>query len=128
MKWKKLLTYGLTAVLAFGLGVLALAVVIRPVPLTVGSMDLTQAADGHYIGTCQNKLLFAVVDVTVKEHRIVSVDVLDHKESYMGVARAVASGVVEKQSPDVDAISGATFSHDTVLKAVENALAGQAPD
>ena len=122
MKAKKILLHILAVALSFCLGFFALALILRPTPLNVGSIDLTAAEDGHYIGVCQNKILFAVVDIHVKGHTIQNVQVLEHKASYMGVAQAVAQQVVNRQSLDIDAISGATFTRDTVLKAIENGL------
>ncbi len=119
---KRLLSYILTAALAFLLGVFALACVLRPQPLDIGSLELSTAADGQYIGVCQNKILLAVVRVTVKDHRITDIEVLEHKASYMAQAVRTADAVCESQSLEVDAVSGATLTRDTVLKAVENAL------
>lgn len=122
VKFKKALSYILTALLAFCLGVFALACVIRPQPLSVGDMDLSAVADGEYIGVCQNKLLFAVVRVGVRQHEIESVQVLYHKAAYIRQAEQTADAVRAAQSLEIDAISGATLTRDTVLKAIENAV------
>ena len=111
-----------SAAFAGAAAVFVMACVLRPVPLAVSAVRLGTIADGSYIGTCQNKILFAVVRVDVKAHRIESIDVLDHKKSYMDQAERTAQRIVEKQTPAVDAISGATLTSDTVKKAVENAL------
>lgn len=123
-RFKKALPYAVTAAAAFLLGILALAMLLRPRVLNVGTVDLDGISDGTYVGVCQNKILFAVVQVAVSEHRIVDARVLWHKASYLPQANAVASGVVNGQSLDVDAISGATLTRSTVLKAIENALEG----
>lgn len=120
---KKLLSYMLTALLAFAMGVFALASVIRPQPMEVSQLDLSDVPDGHYIGVCQNKLLFAVVGVDVREHEFSSVDVLYHKAAYMEQAELTADMALAGQTLQVDAISGATLTRDTVLKAIENAVA-----
>ena len=85
-------------------------------------MDLSTVADGEYIGVCQNKILIAVVKVRVQNHEIMDIEVLEHKASYMGQAERIAGEVCAGQTLEVDAISGATFTSDTVLKAIENAL------
>lgn len=123
--FKRALTLVLVAVISFGLGVFALACLLRPQALDVDEPDLSAVADGEYIGFCQNKLLFAVVRVEVREHRIEGVEVLAHKESYMPQARQTAERVCAGQSLRVDAVSGATLTASTVLKAVENALTGR---
>ena len=47
---------------------------------------------------------------------------VEHKASYMEQAKQIAGAVCSEQSIEVDAISGATLTSDTVLKAIENAL------
>ena len=57
-----------------------------------------------------------------KNHEIADIEILEHKASYMGQAERIAGEVCAGQTLEVDAISGATFTSDTVLKAIENAL------
>jgi uncharacterized protein with FMN-binding domain len=59
---------------------------------------------------CQNKFLLAVVKVEVKHHKITSIEILEHKTSYMKHARHIAVNVCSVQSLDVDAVSGALSS------------------
>ena len=118
-----------TAVLSAGLTFAAMALWLRPLRLPVGAIDLAHTADGVYIGSCQNKLLTAVVQATVADHRLTEARVLFHKSAYMGPAQAVADSIVAAQSLSVDGVSGATLTARTVQKAVENALAqGTADD
>ena len=98
------------------------ALLLRPQTLEIGTVDLNTVADGEYIGVCQNKILIAVVKVRVQNHEIMDIEVLEHKASYMGQAERIAGEVCAEQTLEVDAISGATFTSDTVLKAIENAL------
>ena len=98
------------------------ALLLRPQALEIGTVDLNTVADGEYIGVCQNKILIAVVKVRVQNHEITDIEVLEHKASYMGQAERIAGEVCAGQTLEVDAISGATFTSDTVLKAIENAL------
>ena len=95
---------------------------LRPQTLSIGKVDLNKVADGEYIGVCQNKILFAVVKVEVQNHKITDIEVVEHKASYMEQAEQIAGAVSSAQSLDVDAITGATLTSDTVLKAIENAL------
>jgi uncharacterized protein with FMN-binding domain len=111
-----------SAVFAGAASVFIMACILRPVPLAVSPVKLSAIADGSYIGTCQNKILFAVVRADVRDHRIENIEVLYHKKSYMDQAERTAARIVEKQTPTVDAVSGATLTSDTVKKAVENAL------
>lgn len=98
------------------------AVVLRPQNLSIGTVDLNMVADGEYIGVCQNKILFAVVKVEVKDKRIIDIEVVEYKASYMEQAEQIAGAVSSSQSLEVNTISGATLTSDTVLKAIENAL------
>lgn len=70
----------------------------------------------------KTKILFAVVKVEVQDHRITDIEVVEHKASYMEKAERIAGAVSSAQSLEVDAISGATLTSDTILKAIENAL------
>jgi uncharacterized protein with FMN-binding domain len=122
MNKSMVLTAAITAVFSVMVSVFAMATLLRPVKLESGPVDLMQVADGEYIGFCQNKILFGVVRVLVKDHRMTGVEVLAHKESYMGYAKQTAKNIMESQSLESDSISGATFTCDTIKKAVENAL------
>lgn len=108
----------ITAFLCFA----AFAFLLRPQALEISTVDLNTMADGEYIGECQNKILIAVVKVRIQNHEIIDIEVLEHKASYMGQAERIAGEVCDKQTLEVDAISGATFTSRTVLKAIENAL------
>lgn len=121
-KWKKAVPYLLTIVVTICVCFAVVAVVLRPQTLSIGTVDLNAVADGEYIGVCQNKILFAVVKVEVQDHKITDIEVVEHKTSYMEQAEQIAGAVSSAQSLDVDAITGATLTSDTVLKAIENAL------
>ncbi|SFG46763.1 FMN-binding protein [Enterocloster clostridioformis] len=121
-KMKKILPYVSTVVITLFSGFVIVAFVLRPQKLEIGAVDLDTVSDGEYVGVCQNKILFAVVKVKVQNHEISDVEVIEHKASYMKQAEQIAENVCDKQSLDVDTISGATLTSDTVLKAIENAL------
>jgi uncharacterized protein with FMN-binding domain len=100
----------------------AIAQILRPRYLDIENVDFSVVADGTYTGVFQNKILLAVVQVEVADHKIVSIEILEHKDAYLPQARQIAGDVLNKQSLEVDAISGATLTSDTVLKAIEDAL------
>ncbi len=122
MNKRMVLTVTATAVLSVLVSVFVIATLLRPTKLESGPVDLSTVADGEYIGFCQNKILFGVVCVSVKDHLMTNIEVLAHKESYMNFANQTAKCVLASQSLQVDSISGATFTSDTIKKAVENAL------
>lgn len=119
---KKVLPYVFTVAITLFIGFVIVAFVLRPQKLEIRTVDLDTASDGEYVGVCQNKILFAVVKVKIQDHKITDVEVIEHKESYMEQARQIAKRVCDEQSLNVDAISGATLTSDTVKKAIENAL------
>lgn len=121
-KMRKTIPYLIAAAVAFCAAILLVALLLRPQSLVIGTADLSTVADGEYIGVCQNKILFAVVKVEIKDHEITGIEVIAHKPSYMKQAEQIAGAVCAAQSLEVDAISGATLTSDTVLKAIENIL------
>jgi len=122
MKRKIMLAVVVTAILTGLLSFMAMALFLRPTTLDFGTVDLNTVADGEYIGICQNKILFAVVKVDVADHQITRIDILEHKQSYLEQARLFSDNVISAQSLEVDAVSGATLTSDTIRKAIENAL------
>lgn len=65
------------------------------------------------------------VSVTINNDTIQSVKVIDHSgegESYYSQASVLTDQIVENQSTDLDTISGATFSSNGILSAVDDAL------
>lgn len=84
---------------------------------------LSNLPDGDYEGEYRpGKMAYARVRVTVKNKRIVAIKLLEHNKGRTEAAKTVAERVVEKQSLDVELVSGATVTSTVVLKAIENAL------
>lgn len=85
--------------------------------------------DGVYTGTGAGMQSNIVVDVTVKDGKITSVDVVSHNET-PGISDAaietIPAAIVEAQSTDVDAVATATFTSNGIKEAVDNALSGDA--
>ncbi|MBC2456687.1 FMN-binding protein [Clostridium beijerinckii] len=90
--------------------------------LTINNVDLSKIPDGKYIGSYDVNLISAKVSVTVKNHKIENIDLLEHKTDRGKPAEVIPDMVVKAQSLQVDTISGATNSSKTILKAIENAL------
>ena len=90
--------------------------------IEVANVDLRQVKDGVYVGECSTPLVSAVVQVIVQDGKISAVEVLHHSNGRGKAAESIVDAVVERQSLNVDAISGATMSSKVILKAIENAL------
>lgn len=110
-----------------GLLVLAVAVAVvlnlpKEQPVSNKAYNLAQLSDGRYRGRCDNGLVKAEVEVEVKDHTIVHIDILAHENGLGAPAEPIVETVVAKQSLELDAVAGATYSSNTILKAVEDAL------
>ena len=80
--------------------------------------------DGVYEGSDKTLLGKAIVKVTIKDGKIVDIAVLERFCSWLGAKayRELPSRIVEKQTPDVDAVTGATHSSSNIKNAVKEAL------
>lgn len=119
---KKKLILSIIAVVFLGLAALVLFNLPKPVKAYDAAFDLTQMADGTYLGSCDNGLVKVRLEVVVENHTIAEVRLLKHDNGMGRAAEVITDTVVQQQSVEVDAISGATMSSKTILKAVENAL------
>jgi uncharacterized protein with FMN-binding domain len=88
----------------------------------ISDVDLSKVKDGFYEGTYDARLVAATVRVTVKDGMMTDIRLLEHKYDRGGPAEVIVEEILNEQSLDVDAVSGATNSSRTLLKAVENAL------
>ncbi|ADL12769.1 FMN-binding protein [Acetohalobium arabaticum] len=93
--------------------------------IEINDVNLTEIEAGEYVGEYATKLGSAKVKVTVKDHQIIRVDILEHNHVQGKKAEKVIYSVIEEQTPNVDAIAGATGSSKVVCKAIENALSNQ---
>ena len=90
--------------------------------IKIENVDLSTISDGKYTGSCDASYIAAEVSVTVKDHKIIDISLLKHKNERGKPAEVIPGKVVEAQSLKVDTISGATNSSKVILKAIENAL------
>lgn len=81
--------------------------------------------DGTYQGSGTGFGGTVTVQVTVADGKITAVDIIDasgETPSYFASARGVVSKILAGQTPNVDAVSGATYSSNGIIQAVQNAL------
>ncbi len=81
--------------------------------------------DGTYIGSAQGFGGYITVSVTIAEGKITDISIISapgETPSYLTSARSVISAMLSAQSPNVDAVSGATYSSTGIINAVKSAL------
>lgn len=92
---------------------------------TFDEINVADIPDGIYTGEYDVKFIYAKVEVTVENGKVVSINILEHKHERGKTAETVIDKIISEQKIDVDAISGATNSSTVIKKAVENALKGK---
>lgn len=89
---------------------------------TIENVDLQQVKGGIYQGECDFDLVRALVAVQIKDHQIVSVNLLQHDNGWGKKAEVIVDRIKDQQSLEVDVVTGATASSKAILKAAERAL------
>ena len=95
--------------------------------MEIAKIDLNTIQDGVYSGSYSAFPVSVEVNVTVKAHRITSIEIMRHDNGQGAPAEAIPGKVVEAQSLQVDSVSGATYSSRVILKAIEGALLSANP-
>ena len=91
--------------------------------LNIETVELGEIPDGSYTGNFKEYRWDCTVLVTVSDHLITDVKITaGNVQMSEDMLSELKLKVISKQSPDVDAVSGATVSCKAFLKAVENAL------
>src|SRR5690554_2534475 len=88
----------------------------------INTPNLSEVADGTYIGEASVFPVSVRVEVTVEDHTIKSVELLKHTNGQGKEAEEIVDTVIEKQQLEVDVISEATYSSKVILLAIEDAL------
>lgn len=94
---------------------------LRSTPIE--SINVAEVADGTYEGTSEFGSYTYHVSVKVENHKITELKDMAPRDSiYVTYATGVFRKIINQQTPDVDAITGATTTSKAFMKAVENAL------
>ena len=86
--------------------------------------------DGTYTGSGTGFGGTVTVQVTVSGHKITGINILDASSetpAYFANAKGVINKILSGQTPNVDAVSGATYSSNGIIQAVQNALSQAIP-
>ncbi|MBN2380495.1 FMN-binding protein [candidate division WOR-3 bacterium] len=92
--------------------------------MEITDIDLTKIADGTYQGAHPVGPMKYVVEVTVSDHKIASIDIVEafSGNEYSQKGQAILDSVVAYQSLEVDVITGSTVTSKAYLAAIEDAL------
>ena len=90
--------------------------------ISVSMPDLSNVQDVNYIGEYLITPVHVKFEVSVSNHQITNIAILQHDNGLGSAAESIVNDVVVEQSLDIDAVSGATVSSKCILKAVENAM------
>lgn len=85
-------------------------------------VELDQLEDGTYTGSFGDFLVRATVEVTVENGRITEVEVVEQDAGPGYDALATTERIEAAQSPEVEAVSGATSSSRSIMVATYRAL------
>lgn len=81
--------------------------------------------DGTYQGTGVGFGGDITVEVTIKDGQLINIEVLsadDEDTAYYNQAKTLLEKIINKQSTEVDTVSGATYSSEGLIEATSNAL------
>jgi uncharacterized protein with FMN-binding domain len=108
----------------FLIAIVALIAACAIAPLRNEPMDLSRIPDGVYTGSASSWPNKAEVRVTMREGRMTDVALVRHWASWIGrkAEPVIPLRIIEKQSANVDAVTGATNSSRVIMHAVYDAL------
>ena len=90
--------------------------------IEIEDMELSGTTDGIYEGEYDAGYIYAKVRVEVADGKILSIDLLEHRNERGKKAERIIPDILKNQKLQVDAVSGATNSSKVIKKAIENAL------
>lgn len=85
-------------------------------------IDMSLVQNGIYTGHSELGPVKVDVKVEVENHRLKNIELLRHECGLGHPADLIVEKMVEKNTWDVDAVSGATVSSETIKNAVNKAL------
>lgn len=91
----------------------------------IGNIDEPSSyKDGVYTGSAQGYGGITTVEVTISNGQIANIKILSHHDDspYINNASSLIDAIINAQSTNVDAVSGATYSSSGIINAVRDAL------
>lgn len=90
--------------------------------MLVEDSDLSKVEDGIYREKVETMLVKAEVEVSVKNHKIISISIIKHENGKGKPAEAIVDAIIKDNSTDVELIAGATMSSLVIRAAVIDAV------
>ena len=90
--------------------------------MLVQDPDLSKVEDGTYRGKVETMLVKVELEVSVKNHKIISISIIKHDNGKGKPAEAIVDAIVKDNSTDVELIAGATMSSLVIRAAVIDAV------
>jgi len=108
-------------------GLMACAQLKKVREMPINDIDLVQVKDGTYTGDFTYGLFGIdftyIVETDVQSNKIINIRVVQNRNTHHAkLAENVIPRVIEAQSPNVDAHTGATTTSKALLKAIEHSL------
>lgn len=92
-------------------------------PLLTGPVNNEKLTDGAYEGSYKAGPNKALVRVTIKEGKLVEIEIVKHRAWKGKKAESIIPRrIIENQSTRVDAVTGATNSSRVIMNAVQRAI------
>ncbi len=93
--------------------------------MKIQDVDMSSVLDGAHAGTYTYNGFEYRVQTVVRDHTITDIVILNNRTTkHAKKAEEVVAEIIKEQTPNVDAVSGATTTSKALMKAVENALLG----
>ena len=90
--------------------------------MLVEDPDLSKVEDGTYKGKVETMLVKVELEVSVKNHKIISISIIKHDNGKGKPTEAIIDDIVKDNSTDVELIAGATMSSLVIRAAVIDAV------
>jgi uncharacterized protein with FMN-binding domain len=88
----------------------------------ISNIEFSTLEDGIYEGSYDSTMVKVKVSVKVNNNILEDITIKEHQTGLGKKAEVIVGDIIDKQSLQVDSITGATVSSNTIKKAVENAL------
>jgi len=125
MYMKKMFLIIFVSVLLAGIVFVLVASCVNLDKIVITNPNFQELKDGTFQGNSKVGPVRVTLNVTVRNRAITFIEIVEHFNGRGKKAEEIVPLIIEKQSLEVDVISGATGSSKAILKAVEDALRQQ---